>query len=220
MTTSFNTVLAILGVGAVAEPAEPSERCKRACKYIYYKHLSDIACAHLDKHEQDGTPLPAYLQGWSLEKLQDCVVKALAAFEEHGELTGEARLSVARPRRAAARGRRGAVPRDQARPAADQRHCRQDEDPVIGMLPRVFLEVTDEPAVDDDDAGEEEEEDGGNELVATTPKWVLGARYFMVGDGRYRYVWKLREDGSEWDLAMIPVEEFDSEAAVEGSAEE
>lgn len=67
--------------------AEPSERCKRACRYNYYKRLSNTAREAIERHEKDGEPLPVYLENYSMERLNDRIVKALGIFEACGEVT-------------------------------------------------------------------------------------------------------------------------------------
>ncbi|KAJ3472345.1 hypothetical protein NLG97_g11067 [Lecanicillium saksenae] len=87
MSGAFSKVLSMLGMGSAAEPAELSEAYKRACRYIYYRKLCDKARFAFGMNSENGEPLPVYLEGSTMKQVQDSVVKALAAFEEHGEVS-------------------------------------------------------------------------------------------------------------------------------------
>lgn len=76
----FDRVLQALGV-------RPTERCKRACRYEYYCRLRDRINGEIDlRHAKEHLP-PEHLRGLSMAAIDNLITKALAAFEQYGEIS-------------------------------------------------------------------------------------------------------------------------------------
>lgn len=76
----FDRVLQVLGV-------RPTERCKRACRYEYYCRLRDRINGEIDLcHAKQHRP-SEHLRGLSMAAIDNLITKALAAFEQYGEIS-------------------------------------------------------------------------------------------------------------------------------------
>lgn len=72
-----------------AEPG-PSERCRRACRYEFFRRLSDSMSEEIGRCLTTNTPLPAHLAVYaSVLRIDDYLVHAMIAFEGAGETSLE-----------------------------------------------------------------------------------------------------------------------------------
>lgn len=76
----FDRVLQALGV-------HPTERCKRACRYEYYCRLRDRINGEIDLCHAKERRLSEHLRGLSMAAIDNLITRALAAFEQYGEIS-------------------------------------------------------------------------------------------------------------------------------------
>ncbi|EGX88839.1 hypothetical protein CCM_08885 [Cordyceps militaris CM01] len=168
-----------------AEPG-PSERCRRACRYEFFRRLSDSMSEEIGRCLTTNTPLPAHLAVYaSVLRIDDYLVHAMIAFEGAGIAEKSPRLQAFIWRSLDTMKNAAAVKRCLAAPLATQ----LAEEAYANMVHPAPGDHTVYPLFQLETVASEDQPplaDGEGELWPSTPAWHVQRHWRAMPNSRGR----------------------------------